>query len=112
MRADPTAAVRPCNHTAILGHDRRTNVTRSLINAPVHEGIPTATSVAHGERQVFAHGEGGVFGTKREETQETFGAATPGRRVLYSASRILRAPPPGRWRGAHATPVYAVGSTG
>ena len=28
-------------------------------------------------------------------TQETFGAATPGRRVLYSASWVLPAPPPG-----------------
>ena len=28
-------------------------------------------------------------------TQETFGAATPGRPVLYSASWVLPAPPPG-----------------
>jgi hypothetical protein len=33
---------------------------------------------------------------EQTRTQETFGAAAPGRRVLYSASWVLRAPPPER----------------
>ena len=35
---------------------------------------------------------------KRWRTRVAFGAAAPGRRVLYSASRVLRAPPPKRGR--------------
>lgn len=31
-------------------------------------------------------------GEQKRRTQETFGAATPGRRVLYSASWVLLSP--------------------
>src|SRR4029453_14823273 len=46
------------------------------------------------------------------KARETFGAATPGRRVLYSASRAPLAPPPGRRRMRDVTEGRGGGEPG
>ena len=90
-RADSTAG-----H---LRDDRKRTGAARALNAQSPIGIPGSgdhstsgrTSAARPTRRVPRK-------SGKMRTQETFGAAAPGRRVLYSASWVLRAPPPERWR--------------
>jgi len=76
--------------------------------SPGQKGRNDAQRRSEGVPEPHGHGRRREIGEReprgRMRTQETFGAAAPGRRVLYSASWVLRAPPPKRRRTAQATP--------
>ena len=67
---------------------------------------PAAADAVNAVRPVLGHSRPmrlrGEVSRRKMRTQETFGAATPGRRVLYSASWVLRR----RRRGGDAHETY------
>jgi len=107
MRAYPTAAVPPCNHVGRIGSDRGKNATNELKQAQRSGAGPDSRPDGDRAGSTRAGGDRRQDGMK---ARATFGAATPGRRVLYSTARTL-APPPRRRRGPHATPARARWST-